>query len=81
MELVTAEYIDILIPSAKGSICLNVRQAALVIGVHQNTLRKWAKENVSGPEYIKIDNGKRGRVLYPKKAIALWMNSKLVKTL
>ncbi|MBL1242805.1 MAG: helix-turn-helix domain-containing protein [Sulfurimonas sp.] len=62
----------------KTIIVLNQKQTADVIGVSSSTLENWRKEGI-GPEYKKINNGKRGRILYPKVAIAEWL-SDTVKT-
>ena len=63
----------------KKLIALNQRQAANAIGVSSSTLESWRKEAI-GPSYIKMNNGKRGRVLYPKTALAEWLVSHSVKT-
>ncbi len=63
----------------KKLIALNQRQAADAIGVSSSTMESWRKEGL-GPNYIKMNTGKRGRVLYPKTAIAEWLVSHSIKT-
>lgn len=65
-------------PELKGCICLNQKQTADIIGVSSSTLDNWRKIGL-GPQFKKIDSGKRGRVLYPKNAIIEWL-SNTVKT-
>ena len=66
-------------PSFKKLICFNTRQASIAIGVSSSTLIVWRHEGL-GPEYIKIERGKKGRILYPKIAIAQWL-SRTIKTM
>lgn len=56
----------------KKLIALNQKQTADAIGVSSSTLESWRREAI-GPEYKKMDNGKKGRVLYSKIAVAAWM--------
>ncbi|MDQ1267724.1 MAG: hypothetical protein QG567_1495 [Campylobacterota bacterium] len=63
----------------KKLIALNQRQAADTIGVSSSTMESWRREGL-GPSYIKMNNGKRGRVLYPKTAIAEWLVNRSVIT-
>ncbi|MDN5047579.1 DNA-binding protein [Aliarcobacter butzleri] len=65
-------------PEYKGLLCLNQKQTAEIIGVSSSTLDNWRKIGL-GPDYKKIDSGKKGRVLYPKNAIIEWL-SNTVKT-
>jgi hypothetical protein len=81
MQLVTIDYINDLFPKSRKSLCLNMRDAATVIGVHENTLRSWAKEKAIGPEYIKVNNGPKARVLYPKLSLLNWLEDSKVKTI
>ncbi|KHG33188.1 MAG: hypothetical protein OA34_11390 [Sulfurospirillum sp. MES] len=66
-------------PMFKKLICLNQKQAAEAIGVSSTTLILWRKDGF-GPQYIKVERGKRGRVLYPKIEIAEWL-SRTIKTM
>lgn len=66
-------------PIFKKLICLNQKQAAEAIGVSSTTLILWRKDGF-GPQYIKVERGKRGRVLYPKTEIAEWL-SRTIKTM
>lgn len=66
-------------PIFKKLICLNQKQAAAVIGVSSTTLINLRRDGL-GPSYVKINRGKRGRVLYPKTEIAEWL-SRTIKTM
>ncbi|MBS4069080.1 MAG: DNA-binding protein [Sulfurimonas sp.] len=59
-------------PKYKKLIALNQKQTADAIGVSSSTMESWRRESV-GPEYKKMDMGKKGRVLYSKIAVAAWM--------
>lgn len=67
-------------PMFKKLICLNQKQAAEAIGVSSTTLILWRKDGF-GPQYIKVERGKRGRVLYPKTEIAEWLSRSTIKTM
>lgn len=67
-------------PMFKKLICLNQKQAAEAIGVSSTTLILWRKDGF-GPQYIKVERGKRGRVLYPKIEIAEWLSRSTIKTM
>lgn len=66
-------------PTFKKLICFNQKQAGEAIGVSSTTLMLWRKDGF-GPEYIKVERGKRGRVLYPKTSIAEFL-SRTIKTM
>lgn len=75
----TLKELNILLPEKKqSSACLNEAFSAQVLGVSASSLATYRKNGL-GPEYIKIDNGKKGRVLYPKTALVEWLN-KTIKT-
>ncbi|MGB7402385.1 MAG: helix-turn-helix domain-containing protein [Arcobacter sp.] len=74
----TLEELNIMRPEYKGLLCLNQKQTAEIIGVSSSTLENWRKEGV-GPEYKKIDNGKKGKILIPKTSLIEWLNN-TVKT-
>ncbi len=63
----------------KSLIALNQKQTAETIGVSSSTLESWRREGL-GPSYIKVNTGKRGRVLYPKTSIAEWLANHAIKT-
>ncbi len=67
-------------PTFKKLICLNQKQAAEAIGVSSTTLILWRKDGF-GPEYVKVERGKRGRILYPKTSIAEWLSRSTIKTM
>ena len=64
-------------PKFKQLIALSQKQTADIIGVSSSTLEAWRKEEI-GPQYKKVNAGK-GRILYPKTAIAEWL-AQTVKT-
>lgn len=66
-------------PVFKQLIILNQKQAAAILGVSSTTLINLRRDGL-GPSYIKIERGKRGRVLYPKIEIAEWL-SRTIKTM
>lgn len=74
----TLEEMQLIKPEIKGLLCLNQKQTAEIIGVSSSTLDNWRREGI-GPSYKKIDNGKRGRVLYVKTELLEWLN-KTIKT-
>lgn len=57
----------------KNNITLNEASTAKIIGVSSSTLSNWRKEGL-GPNFKKIDNGKKGKVIYTKQAIAEWLS-------
>ncbi len=68
------EMLNSLLPKEKrGSACLNEFYSAQVVGVSSSSMATYRKKGL-GPEYLKVDNGKRGRVLYPKTALCDWLN-------
>ncbi len=73
------EEINKINPKFKQLITFSQKQTADAIGVSSSTLEDWRRKAI-GPNYIKVDAGKRGRVLYPKIAIAEWLLSHSVKT-
>lgn len=70
----TTEEINMIDPLYKKLVCLNQKQTANILGISSGSLENWRKEGI-GPSYKKIENGKRGRVLYPKSAIVEWLNN------
>lgn len=67
------EEINKINPKFKTLLALNQKQTADAIGVASSTLESWRREGI-GPEFKKINNGKKGRVFYSKQAIAEWMS-------
>lgn len=75
----TLKELNMLLPEDKQkTACLNECFSAQVVGVSPSSLATYRKNGL-GPEYIKIDNGRKGRVLYPKTALVDWLN-KTIKT-
>ncbi|MDO8453808.1 MAG: DNA-binding protein [Sulfurimonas sp.] len=64
-------------PKFKQLLALNQKQTADAIGVSSSALERWRKEKGVGPEYKKVNNGKRGRILYTKQAIAEWLSDSI----
>jgi len=80
MKLVTIDYINDAFPKSAKSFNLKIKEAAIIIGVHENTLRSWSGKAI-GPEYIKVNNGRKSRVLYPKECLINWIEENTVKTM
>ncbi|QOG13318.1 helix-turn-helix domain-containing protein [Arcobacter sp. FWKO B] len=57
----------------KNKITLNEATVAKIIGVSSSTLSNWRKDGL-GPNYRKIDNGKKGKVIYTKQSVAEWLS-------
>jgi hypothetical protein len=74
-----AEFNSMLPIEQRSCICLNQVETAHILGVSSSTLANWRLEDSVGPEYKKVGNGKRSRVLYPKTSIIEWI-SKTIKT-
>ena len=68
------EFNSIIPKEQKNCIVLNQKQTALLLGVSSSTLENWRK-NALGLSYIKINNGKKGRVMYSKENILNFINS------
>jgi DNA-binding XRE family transcriptional regulator len=56
-----------------NKMTLNEANTAKIIGVSSSTLANWRKENL-GPSFIKMNTGKKGKILYPKQSIAEWLS-------
>lgn len=72
------EEINKINPKFKSLLALNQKQTADALGVSSSTLEAWRREGL-GPQYKKNNNGKKARILYPKQAIAEWLDN-CVKT-
>lgn len=81
MKMINAiiDQINQIDPKFKKLITFNQKQTADAIGVSSSTLEDWRRKSI-GPNYIKVEAGKKGRVLYPKTAIAEWLLSHSIKT-
>ncbi len=73
------EEINKINPKYTQLITFNQKQTADAIGVSSSTLEDWRRKAI-GPNYIKVNSGKKGRILYPKIAIAEWLLSHSIKT-
>ena len=70
----TLEEFNLMLPKKlQNCVVLNQSQVAEVLGVSNSTLENWRKGAISLP-YIKIDTGKRGRVMYEKTKIVEFLN-------
>lgn len=75
VEQIIKEINDI--PNFRGKLSFSPVTAAKLIGVSASTLESWRRAGI-GPEYVKME-GKRGKVMYPKIAIAEFL-SQTIKT-
>lgn len=75
----SVEDINSINPKYKLSLCLSQAQTASILNVSPSSLENWRKTGL-GPEYKKIEAGKRGRILYSKVSIVEWL-SQTVKTI
>jgi|TARA_R110002050_G_scaffold243131_3_gene379608 hypothetical protein len=78
MTLTLDELNSMLPDKLKRAACINECNAAMLIGVSASGLSNYRKEGI-GPEYIKVENGAKARILYPKTCILKWLNN-TVKT-
>lgn len=77
----TLEELNSILPNElKKRICLNQTQVSEILGVSCSTISNWRSEGIN-LEYIKIDNGARARVLYPKIKILEFLNTSCIKVL
>ena len=53
-------------------LILTPEQTAEIIGVSISTLYNWRVQGV-GPQFRKNGNGKRAKIMYPKRAVAEFM--------
>jgi hypothetical protein len=53
-------------------IVLNESQVAKVIGVSPSTIANWRKVGL-GPEFKKLNNGLKAKVMYTKHSVAEWL--------
>lgn len=58
----------------KKAACLNESAVAELLGCSPSTLSNYRANSV-GISYIKVDNGKNSRILYPKDAIVEFLNN------
>jgi len=70
MTILDIETID---PIFKKRVCLNSKQTAQILGVSCSSLENWRSAGL-GPSFVKVNSGKKGRVLYDKSAICEWVN-------
>lgn len=73
MEL-TISQIDSTNEKFKKLICLTEKQTSSILGISPSTLSNYRKEGL-GPEFKKVENGKKSRILYTKASICQWVNN------
>ena len=54
---------------------LETRDAAPLVGVSVGTLENWRTQGV-GPKFLKISNGRQGKVVYDPDDIAIWRDAR-----
>jgi len=54
------------------ALVLNENQVAKIVGVSPSTISKWRKEGL-GPNFKKLDNGQKAKVMYTKQSVAEWL--------
>lgn len=75
----TLEELNIILPDElKKLVCLSQHQTAGIMGVSDSTLSNWRSEGIN-LGFIKVNNGSRSRVLYPKTKILEFLNSSCIK--
>jgi hypothetical protein len=71
----TLEELNLLLPdNKKKAACLNESAVASLLGCSPSTIANY-RANAKGIAYIKVDNGKKSRILYPKDAIVEFLNN------
>ena len=70
-EMIRETMADITAAGYK-QLMLSPREVAQITGVSISTLDNWRRASV-GIKFKKMDRGKRGRVMYPKRAVAEWI--------
>lgn len=63
----------------KNKVCLNSREVSQILGISQSSLEGYRRASI-GPEYIKVDAGKRARIMYPKASIVDWISRNKILT-
>ncbi len=64
----------------KKALCLNESTVAELLGCSSSTLANY-RANACGIAFIKVNNGKKSRIMYPKDAIVDFLNNSQVKVL
>jgi len=64
----------------KKAACLNESTVAELLGCSPSTLANYRSKALA-IDYIKVDNGKKSRILYPKDAILDFINNSRIKVL
>lgn len=62
----------------KKALCLNESTVAELLGCSPSTLANY-RANACGIAFIKVNNGKKSRIMYPKDAIIDFLNAQVVK--
>ena len=64
--------------SGYKQLMLSPREVSEIAGLSISTLDNWRRSGI-GIEFKKMDTGARGRVMYPKRAVAEWIISGNIK--
>jgi len=72
-EMIKETMADITAAGYK-QLMLSPREVAQITGVSISTLDNWRRAGVGIP-FKKMDRGRRGRVMYPKRSVAEWIIS------
>ena len=77
-EKLIKEAMDDISATGYKQLMLSPRDVSEITGVSISTLDNWRRAGV-GIEFKKMDTGARGRVMYPKRAVAEWIISGNIK--
>lgn len=77
-EKLIKETMDDISAAGYKQLMLSPRDVSEITGVSISTLDNWRRAGV-GIEFKKMDTGTRGRVMYPKRAVAEWIISGNIK--
>lgn len=71
---------QLLPPDKQRAACLNESTVAELLGCSPSTLANYRAKALA-IDYIKVDNGKKSRILYPKDAVLDFINNSRIKVL
>lgn len=70
-EKLIKETMDQITAAGYKKIVLNEKEVSEITGVSSSCLSNWRKDGIGMP--FKKMNGKRGKVMYPKRDLAEWI--------